>query len=485
MARFSEPILFSDHFGLDPAELDRLDVLNPTLNVDTNLFIDPLLIEHSRHKEISQGAQATYQQHFATVIKLLLASKQIGDPAWKAAERLLRFPEVKGTCLGYGAESVSGSGSGTEATASYIATAREIVALGIDDPDLFVAMSLFEEGVGPDRISDMTTNVVMPDLIGFNARILVELKIETQLHTIRLKNGKAYTAHLPTNPCITRKPAPIILVPRDILRHLPMASDWDSVGDVAAQNAVHRQQINEQLGDIWKRKSLEAKGELKAWALQNGGNFQVLLDILHGAKPVWYDFTADPKGELTWRRLTPELIDSLRKVELAQAKLDIEAVNEIVRLIIDEFRFLIEDRRFSEELYAPDGSPRPERSAQRLFFAVAYAFCKAHDLDLTPEADTGNGPVDFKVASGFKGRVLVEIKLSTNNKVVSGYTKQLETYKTAEETQIGYYVMVDVGGMGKKDSKLIDVKNAAAIRGEKSSEIVFINGHRKPSASKL
>src|SRR6202008_2938636 len=95
------------------------------------------------------------------------------------------------------------------------------------------------------------------------------------------------------------------------------------------------------------------------------------------------------------------------------------------------------------------GSPRPEKAAQRLFFAVAHAYCKANDIDLTPEADTGNGPVDFKMSSGFTGRVLVEIKLSTNPKVVAGYAKQLETYKEAEETTRGFYVMIDVGQMGR------------------------------------
>ena len=66
---------------------------------------------------------------------------------------------------------------------------------------------------------------------------------------------------------------------------------------------------------------------------------------------------------------------------------------------VDQFQFLIEKRRLSEELYH-EGDPRPEKSAQRLFFAVAHAYCKANNLDLTPEADTGNGPVDFKMSSG-------------------------------------------------------------------------------------
>lgn len=129
--------------------------------------------------------------------------------------------------------------------------------------------------------------------------------------------------------------------------------------------------------------------------------------------------------------------------------------------------------------------PRPEKAAQRLFFAVAHAYCKANDLDLTPEADTGNGPVDFKVSRGFSGRVLVEIKLSRNSKLTNGYTKQLEAYKVAEETLQAFYVVVDVGQMGEKDKRLIEIKNEASGRGEQISPIIFVDGSRRASASKL
>ena len=146
-----------------------------------------------------------------------------------------------------------------------------------------------------------------------------------------------------------------------------------------------------------------------------------------------YDMAADRLGELVWRKLATSVTSTDPfKIEVPQA-LDLAGVCSVVEQIIEQFRFLIEERRFSEELYHA-GRPRPERAAQRLFFAVAYAYCKANNLDLTPEAETGAGPVDFKVSSGFSGRVLVEIKLSTNGKVVKGYTRQLETYKGAEET---------------------------------------------------
>jgi len=176
----------------------------------------------------------------------------------------------------------------------------------------------------------------------------------------------------------------------------------------------------------------------------------------------------DPLGELVWRRIA-ETIAGEQPLKIADPKKhDAASVAKVIQEIVDQFQFLIEKRRLSEELYH-EGDPRPEKSAQRLFFAVAHAYCKANNLDLTPEADTGNGPVDFKMSSGFRGRVLVEIKLSTNPNVETGYTKQLEAYKNAEETTRGFYIVIDVGHMGNKGEKLL----------------FAIDGIRRLSASKL
>jgi hypothetical protein len=212
--------------------------------------------------------------------------------------------------------------------------------------------------------------------------------------------------------------------------------------------------------------------------------FETLIDMIRGASPTAYDMLGDPCGEIFWRKLAATLAEQEPFHLKAPPQLDLAGVVSVVEQIIEQLRFLIEDRRFSEELYHA-GRPRPEKAAQRLFFAVAYAYCKANNLDLTPEADTGNGPVDFKVSQGFTGRVLVEIKLSTNRKLVKGYTRQLDAYKLAEETQKGYYVVVDVGSMGEKAKNLIDVKNAAAAQGDVTSPILFVDGSRRPSASKL
>ena len=160
------------------------------------------------------------------------------------------------------------------------------------------------------------------------------------------------------------------------------------------------------------------------------------------------------------------------------ARFDIDGIATVVEQIIQAFKFLIECRGYSRELDS-------EKAAQRLFFAVAYAYCGANNLDVTPEADTGNGRVDFKVSAGFTGRVLVEIKLSSSGKIVAGYCRQLKTYTTAEETLRGYYVVLNVGKMGNQYNVLLEMKNAASSRGEATSPIILVDGTRRPSASKL
>jgi hypothetical protein len=484
VARITNPVRFSDHFGIDERVLAKAGVLNSTLNVDTKLFMDPLLMERSAHEEISVGGRSTYNTYFTAVIKFLKATNSDDDVAGKTARKLLSFPEIKWTCLGYGAGSVSGSGSGEAMTGRMVQTGKEIVALGIEDPDLFVAMALFEEGFGPDHISDMVANVILGDLIKFNYRVLEILPVPCENVTLRLKNGRTHEATLPVNPYINSDVRPIVLVPTDILRELPIANDWSDVSDAALKNQELRQRVNDHIAELWKTKTLKDKEELRRWALSGRAPFTDLMSMLHQTEKTPYDVESDPAGELFWRKLVATLPTQQPFALRAPARFDIDGVATVVEQIIDQFKFLVEERRLSEELYAR-GKPRPEKAAQRLFFAVAYAYCKANNLDVTPEADTGNGPVDFKVSSGFTGRVLVEIKLSTNGKLIRGYTRQLTTYKTAEETQRGYYVVVDVGKIGNKAKALLATKNGATSRDEATSPIIFVDGIRRPSASKL
>lgn len=309
-----KPLLFSKAFGVKPSDLEKLGVFDPTLNIDTKLFPDPLLLSNSQHKEM-RDARPQFEQYFETVRKLVAASG--GDEktkAWRSAHKLLRFPEIQGTCLGYGASTIAGSGVGVEMTERLLKTAVEIVGLGIDDPDLFLAMGLFEEDFGPDLIGDMFTNVCFAALIKFNCRVLSKLNVPSSPFSIRLANGKLHDGVFAKNPAFPGAEIPVILVPKDILQDLPLALDWAGVQEVSARNAEFRDNLNEDIASLWSKKTLESKSKLKAWALSGQGAFGNLLDMLHGQDGKPYDFAGDKLGEIIWRTIGERVTSAHRQL---------------------------------------------------------------------------------------------------------------------------------------------------------------------------
>lgn len=164
--------------------------------------------------------------------------------------------------------------------------------------------------------------------------------------------------------------------------------------------------------------------------------------------------------------------------------LTIDDVYKLVQEIIKQFAHLIEKRGLSKELWSK-GNRRDEKSVQRIFFAVADSYCKANNLDISPEVDTGTGEIDFKFSVGYECRIIVEVKLSDNPKLVPGYEKQLEAYKNAEKTTKGIYIIMDIGKMGKKLERIWKIKSDFLSGKLPASEIYVIDGKIKPSASKL
>jgi hypothetical protein len=478
-----KPVLFSAAIGIDPAKLAAKGVFDPTLNVDTLLFPDPLLLEESGHAEM-RAARTTFDDYFDRERKLIAGSKAPDDAPAKAAKRLLRFPEIKGTCLGYGANSIIGAGVGKGMTDQLFKTASQIISLGIDDPDLFLAMGLFEENFGPDLVGDMFTNVCFGNIIEFNRRINKELAIPASPFSITLGNGNSFAGDFVRNPT-AHGDVPVILLPVDLLRDLPVAVDWRGVQTVAAENKAFRASLNESVAQLWATKTLESKSKLKAWALSGPEAFGNLLDMVHGHEGKPYDFIGDPHGELIWRTIGEKIAEAYPLKIEAPKKTAASDLIAIVSAIVDQFTFLIEKRDLWRELYH-QGKPRLEKAAQRIFYAVAVAYCDANGIDITPEAETGRGPVDFKFSTNSKNRVLVEVKLSTNPHLRRGFEKQLAIYDEAEMPVSSTYLVIDVGKLDQKKREALEVVRLNHIvHYGKGSQLRFVDGVAKPSASKV
>jgi hypothetical protein len=262
--------------------------------------------------------------------------------------------------LGYGA-GIRGSGFGQGLSDNLIGTAKEIVDLGVSDPDLFVAMALFESDIGPDRISDMTTNVILEALISFNARIIDELGLSPEAFSIR---GARYP--LLRNPTQQLR-TPLLLVPIDILRDLPIARDWDGIQSAAARNEELRGRVNKQIAHIWAAKSKRDKRTLRAQALASAKAFATLLDAIHEVGRKEYDAARDSAGVVRWPQAAEEVARAY-PLELAvtAAPGTLECVHEVTRQMVEQFRHLVETCGLNKELYKENRKPRHESTAQRL-----------------------------------------------------------------------------------------------------------------------
>jgi hypothetical protein len=470
------PVLFSAHFGIAPDKLAGLDVFDPTLNADTKLFIDPLLLRSSKHPAINADGVQAFDTYFGDIIRVLQHSQVVNDLSWRTVDRLFTFQEPKETCLGYGDRTTHGSSIGPQLRARIMETAKEIIRLGVRDPVLFALMGLLEQKIGPDRISDMTTHAIKPAILKFTEHTLATLSVVAEAFDY---DGTQF--QLVRNPFETVR-SPIFLLPRDILRPLPVVNDWSDVAHAASKNAQLRQRVNKRIGDVWAIRTRKEKDDARAAVLRDSDALHALMEAVTASDKLPYDASMDAEGHYLWRRVLTELGTKFPlKIEKPKA----ETTNELER-VVDEiilaFSDLVENKGQWSHLWHGTEC-RHERAVQRLFFAIADVYCKANNLDVSPETDSGGGPVDFKFSSGYDTRVVVEIKLSTG-KVVHGYKTQLEVYKSAANTVRARYLIVDVGKLGKKLDQVLLLKNARANRGGAVTPVIVVDGRRKESASK-
>jgi hypothetical protein len=446
---------------------ERTGALDTILDVDTRLFIDPMLLRDTKIPEL-QGSARRIEDRFASILRLLKHSRAQRDVWERRAEQLMLFPEVRGICIGYSAKGTSGSGMGPALRRRLLADAKEIIRVGIEHPDIFELAGLFEEDIGPDRISDMVAGIIKVDLVAYTKRVLGELDV--------IREGQV----IPINPYNNH---PIILVPRDVLRDLPLALDWDDLALVASHNAALREEVNELIGSTWRKAANDAsKHDVRNVMLKYPEILSDLIEQYRNKARARYDFDEDRAGQVVWHEAANGAAAEYPLQLKLPARPTIDDINGVVTAICNRFRELIENHGLWKLLYDNSGKPKHEEAAQLLFFGIAHAYCEANNLAISPESDGGRGPVDFKFAAGYELSVVVEVKLSRNKALKSGYTKQLPTYALAEKAKRGVYLVVD---NGVAPQTLKSFNELVAMSQRSHLTVFYVDGMPKESASNL
>lgn len=158
-------LLFSDFFEISEDIVEVYGAFNISLVCDLPLFIDPFRIFNSDLKE--------YKILHEQIIKYLvfLRDKSIFEELEEGLiEDWYRFPEVKQNWFGYSKTSNNGSGLGPKFAKSLNRNFRILNRFGEEtiSKSHLEKLTLINDGVGRDNISDFTTNLIKEFLLNYS-----------------------------------------------------------------------------------------------------------------------------------------------------------------------------------------------------------------------------------------------------------------------------------------------------------------------------
>jgi hypothetical protein len=427
---------FSEYFGIEPPPEDSW--FDPFLNLDTKLFIDPFLLYADEFGSFA-GSHEHVVAFFNSVFQMISRSRGNRDSLlWRRAAHLLRFPEVEELCIGYTSRGTRGSGSGSILAEIITEALWEAVRAGLIEISHFEEVRILREGIGADRISDITAGLLRDRLTQYTEDVCRGVGIELSVtryprgrYDPRSEQWTPIEAALPRNPYNNR---PILLVPRRYLQTLPTIDPydfWEFCFDNA--NETLRDEYSQ---DITKRVD---KATIVDLARRHPDLRAAYIAHVEEVGPQRYDFERDPRGLYQWYdhskrfcRANPLIIDIASQDEFAAA------IGNMIR----QFANFVRNNRGWKLLWNDNGVPKVEEASQLLFLGTVQHYCSANDIDIIREADIGRGPVDFRTSRGHQLRALFEIKLAKNTRFWNGLARQLPAYMQAEGINKGYFIVV-------------------------------------------
>lgn len=464
-------LLLSEYLGIEREAFSKIGIFDAVIGVDTKLFVDPLLLNKTGVPEFenSRSELISYFQKVMTLVRF-----EDTERTKRKAVQLLTFPEPVGVSIGYGNDNDNGAGVGPEKAEKIFNSALELYRLGLQDPEIIEIIGIFEEGFGPDLISDMTINILHNNFCRYTQRLANELGVtKTIAHgDFALPvhpNGKDY----------------LLFIPLGLLRDLPVAASWEEVFEVAQHNSELRDKVNSLLKGAFGEDKKPTKKDLKRLLWSNKKDMQQILEIYKTYNAVPYDFDINPMGLGNWYGIGLDIYRNGSYTVIKKPENDEEIITAASELV-NRFKRAIEDNGTNKVIYGlRDGELKPyhEEAAQLIFFALADSYCKDRNILLSRESDSGSGPVDFSIGTSYDAKILFEIKKSKND-IVSGYKNQLEIYKKSENALHAFYIVLQMTKKSHKIDEILVLEQEATSRGEHPSEIIIIDAQLKDPASK-
>lgn len=358
-------ITFSDYFDIKGQMLDELGAFNPNLLMDTEMFINIILLRNTKVKEFTNS----YDKIISRFGQLYDELKDLDNS--NDFNRIVKgfdLSERKELCIGY-AENINGKGSGSKIKTQIITDAKRIIDIGVDNPKLFLYMHLFKKNFGADRSSDMIANIIKEDIVAYTKRILSELGVNPQTRPDMIFNNKT---GIPFNPCLKPRKVEIWFCPQSILHQLPLSKEYKDIFQIGHINQMLREHFEKMIGEDWyTRGSASLKEEISKYP-------KLMKEIIDKGEKIQveeYNFLRDPKRIMSW---IPEIKSHFLKNPPNREITEIDAkyIYEIGIELISYLSESIEINNLNNTILDAEGRIINETSVRRFVYIFIRQYCE-------------------------------------------------------------------------------------------------------------
>lgn len=474
----------------------KAGILNQPLMKDAPYYIDIFKFKETGIYEF-KDSYSNFLSHFKKFFHLVKASKNNGllslsshqvqqtsnkvlrkilksaDFQFQGAFNQLSFQEIDGFNIGY-SKSLRGASIGPKFKLLLIKAAQELLTIQIDDPEIFCLLPFLQEGIGCDRISDMFIAINYIHFLKFTERKLGELCITTSEFEIEDQKFKLIKPSAFKNP--------LVLIPKSFLKPLPSHFNWSDILTTYDENSALRSRLNSLI-----LKHIDDKKDITK---------AKVASILKGDPSLLKQIVQEFKETTTFSQIEKDILEQIEnELDLIEIP-DTQTLKDQVRFILNKFKWFVERkgtwRLFYSWIKNESGTkvkhPLSEDHIQKVFQIVAELLADKIGIEVTPESETGVGPVDFKFSRN-REKVLVEVKLSTHRNVIHGFETQLEEYIKSESPEFSFYLIVVVANsdsyaMDRDERRLkkLDIAREDSVINYK--EVFTVDAKPKTSASK-
>lgn len=347
---------FSEFFGLkkSQAQLDFIDV-NP--DRDTRLFIDPYAIE-IRDDELSSDLTYHIVSFFEDVLKSLSENPD------RAVELTGNLREPQETFLGMSKGQPQGRGWGALQSEQLLEALRNSRAFQTGLLQDVAESELFIDGIGPDKISDLTTNLIRGPLIKYTKQQCdlygVPLTVGIAIAPIWDPDRRIWVSEYQDLPVVDGRP--VILVPKVIARRRVSLSSQEYYNTTILDH-LKAEHLSANSGLVRVLTSKKRRGERVVWKkdLKEAHPFskEFLAEITR-ANPRLLEFYKQLKGAqgaLSAQDFDPQMDEAALAISLKDRLANIpsgkKAASEFQDCAASIFIFLFYPHLVSPKLEAP------------------------------------------------------------------------------------------------------------------------------------